>query len=682
MRCRCSGGWPISGAIAAGDARVATLGALLDYVVASGYDGLEMGVSGLRGFFEVGASSAEIVGAVRLEAAKRGVEICGDLFILNDSGAVPTEPDSALLSLDFADPDLEAKLAAMLAENAALGCEYATFQISLPERHMNTGGEYRNDGDYLKLCAERISMLQAVCQNADQNFYVETHIDRISEDLEAFTKIMDYAEPTAPFEINADLSHYIYRGITKGSGLERVLGRVGHMHQRMARLYGDLSSDIPDPAADWEDVNGATRQAWEMAKRALKGGLTSRCIMGETGPMNLVDGTRTLDLDASLVPLFRLMANYADEEVGAIPRSSRWFTRPFGEPVSTSTAVTVVNRPAVDLGVPPPDPTISHLWPAGTVPGSKSPFASDVELISQVATVEAQQSLSGPVGFSFDRWPGSMLWRGPHVPAIQVFEPPPHLKTGAAIVIAPGGGYSILPPHEGDAIASWLADHGVTAFLLRHRLIPYGYPIPTPAGDMQRAIRYVRHHATDFEIDPHRVGVLGVSAGGHCASSAATMYEQDIFPAVDAIDAESCRPDLCVLVYPLTSPAEFGGWVKTKAASFGSAGADVEAQNTAKLVTVSTPPTFVAHSTGDASLRVDDHADPYWAALQLHGVDSEYVRSDFGGHGCGLVEAWGAPCIEWLASRQFASADASADEYVYDFYGGDEFFDAVAAAAP
>jgi acetyl esterase/lipase len=344
----------------------------------------------------------------------------------------------------------------------------------------------------------------------------------------------------------------------------------------------------------------------------------------------------------------------------------------------------VAARPAVDLGVPPPDPTISHLWAAGAVPGSKSASASDVELISQVATVEAQQSLSGVIGFSFDRWPGSFLWRGPHVPAIQVFEPPAELKTGAGVIIAPGGGYSILPPHEGDAVASWLADHGVTAFLLRHRLIPYGYPIPTPAGDMQRAIRYVRAHSADYEIDPHRVGVLGISAGGHCASSAATMFEQDIFPPVDAIDAESCRPDLCVLVYPLTSPAEFGGWVNEKAkkaASFGSADADVDAQNTAKLVTASTPPTFIAHSTGDASLRVVDHADPYWEALQLHGVDSEYVRSDFGGHGCGLVEAWGAPCLAWLAARQFASPAASVDGYVYDFYGGDEFFDAVATTA-
>ena len=516
-------------------------------------------------------------------------------------------------------------------------------------------------------------MLQALCAKEQLNFYCETHIDRISEDIEAFTKIMDRA---VPFEINADLSHYIYRGISQGQGLEKVLGRIGHMHQRLARQHGDLSADVPDPATDWEDPNGATRLAWDMAKRALRGGLSSRCIMGETGPIHLVGGDRTLDLDASLVPLFRMMAEYADEQVGAV--SSSPSEQPFGQRAAIATVVD-----SVDPGVPPPDPSVSRLWPAGSVPASKDPNASDTELVSQVGTPEAQQALSGLIGFAFERWPESFLWRGPHVPAIQVFEPPAELKTGAAMIIAPGGGYSILPPHEGDAVAEWLADHGVTAFLLRHRLIPYGYPIPTPCGDMQRAIRYVRHHAAEYEIDAHRVGVLGISAGGHCASSAATCFGMDVFPPSDSVDAESCRPDVCVLVYPLTRPAEFAGWNRpeTKAASFGSADADVEAVNTAKLVTAETPPTFMAHSTADASLRVADHADPYWAALQAHGVEGEYIRSDFGAHGCGLVEAWGAPCITWLQSKQFASASAASD-YVYDFAGGEEFFDAVATAAP
>ena len=157
--------------------------------------------------------------------------------------------------------------------------------------------------------------------------------------------------------------------------------------------------------------------------------------MGETGPIHLVGGDRTLDLDASLVPLFRMMAEYADEQVGAVSSSST--EQPFGQRAAIATAVD-----SVDPGVPPPDPTVSRLWPAGSVPASKDPNASDTELVSMVGTPEAQQALSGLFGFAFERWPESFLWRGPHVPAIQVFEPPPELKTGAAMIIAPGGGYS------------------------------------------------------------------------------------------------------------------------------------------------------------------------------------------------------------------------------------------------
>lgn len=156
----------------------------------------------------------------------------------------------------------------------------------------------------------RIADMQRVCFEEGVNFYVETHIFQISEDVGAFVDIME----RAPFfETTADLSHYIFRGIQKGKNLETILSRVGHMHQRMARAFGDLSADVPDPAKDWEDADGPTRLAWDMAVRALQGGLSSRAIMGETGAMNLVGGLRTLDLDASLLPLYRAMADYADD---------------------------------------------------------------------------------------------------------------------------------------------------------------------------------------------------------------------------------------------------------------------------------------------------------------------------------------------------------------------------------
>lgn len=166
---------------------------------------------------------------------------------------------------------------------------------------------YRNDDAYLTLCARRIEQLQALCFELGLNCYVETHIDRLSEDLEAFGKIMDRCN--VHFELNADLSHYFYRGITQGALLDRIWPRVGHMHARLARQHGDLSADVEDPAADWE-AKGVTFQAFEYYKPALEGGLSSRVIMGESGPMHLVEDSITLD--AKLVPLWRAMAEYAD----------------------------------------------------------------------------------------------------------------------------------------------------------------------------------------------------------------------------------------------------------------------------------------------------------------------------------------------------------------------------------
>lgn len=143
------------------------------------------------------------------------------------------------------------------------------------------------------------------------NFYVETHIDRISEDVAGFVRIMEKCP--VYFEVNADISHYNYRCIKRGSALEKILSRVGHTHQRMAREHGDLSAGVSDPEQDWTD-KGLTYQAFESMRPAFKNGLSSRCIVGESGPMHLVKDA--IKLDASLVPLYRLMALACDAEVG------------------------------------------------------------------------------------------------------------------------------------------------------------------------------------------------------------------------------------------------------------------------------------------------------------------------------------------------------------------------------
>merc|ERR1712176_1671710 len=108
-------------------------------------------------------------------------------------------------------------------------------------------------------------------------------------------------------ELNGDLSHYIYRGWTKGPYIEKILSRLGHTHQRMARVHGDLSSEVENLKKDWElDEGSVTQESFNLVKKALSNGLTSRAVVGEAGPIHLVKNS--LATNDRLVPLFKFMA--------------------------------------------------------------------------------------------------------------------------------------------------------------------------------------------------------------------------------------------------------------------------------------------------------------------------------------------------------------------------------------
>ena len=252
----------------------------------AGYDGLELTVDDFRKSFFPGRTYQEITREVRTLSVSSGVQIVGSLYHVSDGGWRREHEDGApgRWDLDFNDPDFWRALDERVQADKELGSEYVTFQISLPPEHLNTGGEYRDDRAYVQRAAERIARMQEVVFRHGLNFYVETHIDRLSEDVVGFARIMD-ACPVY-FEVNADISHYVYRGIKKGSALAKILGRVGHTHQRMAREHGDLSADVADPEKDWA-AKGLTWQAFEAMKPAFEGGLSSRCVVGESGPMHL-----------------------------------------------------------------------------------------------------------------------------------------------------------------------------------------------------------------------------------------------------------------------------------------------------------------------------------------------------------------------------------------------------------
>eukprot|EP00929_Paragymnodinium_shiwhaense_P089388 TRINITY_DN49543_c0_g1_i1.p1 TRINITY_DN49543_c0_g1~~TRINITY_DN49543_c0_g1_i1.p1 ORF type:complete len:398 (+),score=62.42 TRINITY_DN49543_c0_g1_i1:147-1340(+) len=290
---------------------------LCSFLKEHGYDGLEISVEDTRrgGWFPAYLGDDEVVSQIQHALTKTGLKVTGSLLHVTDGGA-PIGA-SLMTGLDFNNPGFFEALRRCLELQKRIGVQYVTFQIDLQDRFKGTGGAYRNDEEYLRLTAARVQAMQRVCHEAGVNFYVETHIDRISEDPEAFCKIFDYCP--SYFEVNADISHYLYRNICRGPHYDRIMERVGHSHQRLARKHGDLSAEpgvsmgsigqIGDASADWES-RGVTWEALEAMKPALQRGLSSRAIVGEAGPAFMVKDA--LALDTKLVPLYRAMALLAD----------------------------------------------------------------------------------------------------------------------------------------------------------------------------------------------------------------------------------------------------------------------------------------------------------------------------------------------------------------------------------
>jgi acetyl esterase/lipase len=229
-----------------------------------------------------------------------------------------------------------------------------------------------------------------------------------------------------------------------------------------------------------------------------------------------------------------------------------------------------------------------------------------------------------------------------------------------AVVICPGGGYAGLAiGPEGHGIAQWLNRHGIAGIVLEYRM-PRGNA-SVPLVDAQRAIRTVRLNAKSWGIDPSRIGILGFSAGGHLASTAATHFDAGDPKAADPVDRQSCRPDFAVLVYPVITMGE-----KTHAGSKANLlGPDPKPETVApysneKQVTDKTPPIFLAHAKDD-TVVVPDNSRMMCDALRAHGVAAEFIELPSGGHGLNGYrgpswDAWQAKSLEWLAAQKIAPA--------------------------
>lgn len=268
------------------------------------------------------------------------------------------------------------------------------------------------------------------------------------------------------------------------------------------------------------------------------------------------------------------------------------------------------------------EPVVIELWPSGKVPG-------------ETASV-GEESLAGNKG-------GRRL-TNVSKPTITVYRPDKDKNTGAAVVVAPGGGYSMLAwDHEGEDVVAWLNSIGVTGVLLKYR-VPRRPDQPRdglkfgPHQDAQRALGIVRNKAKEWGIDPNRIGMLGFSAGGHLTALTSTNFSERGYEPVDDADRASCRPDFAVIVYP-------GGALD---------------RTTGQLVpsihfTKECPPCFFVHASDDRGSS--ENSILMYLQLKQAGVPAEMHIYATGGHGFGMRPSknpcaqWPKRCEEWMRSQ-------------------------------
>ena len=259
------------------------------------------------------------------------------------------------------------------------------------------------------------------------------------------------------------------------------------------------------------------------------------------------------------------------------------------------------------------------------------------------------QPVPGPEYVKKNSSPGGATWievGNVAQPTMTVYSPTVK-NTGVAVVVFPGGGYNCLAIDlEGTEICDWLTSRGITAVLLKYR-------VPTPKrepfrasrmalDDAQRTLGLVRFHAAEKQIDPHKIGVIGFSAGGHLVAATSTHFDQRLYPVVDAADQASCRPDFAVACYPghLWDDGEDGKGFTL---------------NPNVPVTHNTPPTFLLQAENDP---VDDlnNSLVYYIGLKQAGVPVEMHLYAQGGHGFGLrtsklpIGEWPELVQKWLVT--------------------------------
>ncbi len=282
------------------------------------------------------------------------------------------------------------------------------------------------------------------------------------------------------------------------------------------------------------------------------------------------------------------------------------------------------NLAASQIWHPTPGHTEQPLWPSTPPNARPSPAPETVKT-------------TGPESLVAGR-PWTYI-NSVSIPTLTVY-PPAHNTTGAAVLVFPGGGYQILAIDlEGTEVCDWLTSRGITCVLVKYRVpgeakLPRSGPYPeSPEAleDAQRAISLVRFQAGSLHLNPHRIGVLGFSAGGHLVAATSVHFTQRLYPTVDDADRTSSRPDFAIALYP--------GHLSLAANSI-ALNPDIRTH-----ITPQTPPTFLLQNEDDNVDRVED-ALSYFAALKRAGIPAELHVYPHGGHAFGLRPT-ALPATHW-----------------------------------
>lgn len=247
-------------------------------------------------------------------------------------------------------------------------------------------------------------------------------------------------------------------------------------------------------------------------------------------------------------------------------------------------------------------------------------------------------------------------------PDITVFLPSKKNATGHAVIICPGGGYRYLSyDWEGLDVAKFFNSVGIAGIVLKYRL-PQSesnvIPHRSPLLDAQRAMRMVRYHAEEWNIDKQKIGIMGFSAGGHLASTLGTHFDEGQVNADNEIDKMSCRPDFMILVYPVIS---FNQEITHMGSRHQLIGENPDSDlvnfySNEKQIEDNSPPAFILHAGNDHPVPVTNSL-LFYEGLQEKSIPAEMHIYPKGGHGFGLginegyLAEWPGLCVEWLKNN-------------------------------